>query len=65
MHLLCFLNQWRKDLQKQLEEEEKERQKALKEQQNEAEVYQKKMAELRAQKFSKSKNRDNEQTEKS
>lgn len=48
-------DQWRKDLQKQMEEEEKDRQKALKEQQMEEEEFQRKMTEARAAKFKKSK----------
>lgn len=48
-------DQWRKDLQKQMEEEEEERQKALKERQKEEEEFQRQIEEKRKQKFSKSK----------
>ncbi|XP_060593523.1 transmembrane protein 232-like isoform X2 [Ruditapes philippinarum] len=47
-------DQWRKDLQKQMEEEEAERQKALKERQKEEEEFQRQIEEKRQQKFSKS-----------
>ncbi|XP_053389979.1 uncharacterized protein LOC128552922 isoform X3 [Mercenaria mercenaria] len=57
-------DQWRKDLQKQMEEEEAERQKALKERQKEEEEFQRQIEEKRIQKFSKSKKqKDNENSE--
>ncbi|KAL4230935.1 hypothetical protein ACF0H5_011309 [Mactra antiquata] len=52
-------DQWRKDLQKEMEDEEKERQKMLIEKQKEEEDFQRQLKEKKAEKFSKTKQQKN------
>ena len=52
-HEFCLVNQWRKELQVELEADEKERQKKLEAQQKEEEERQKEIADLKAGKFQK------------
>ena len=56
-HILSF--QWRKDLQKEMEEEDKGRQRHLKVQQMENELQERNMAAHKEKKFSKSQNKAN------